>query len=153
MYRQTNGVMDGQMDGRNFPPVFYRTSSPIGSAAQKDSLLQKREQKNFLFLIALLGSGPDRGRCPVEHRGKIPSVRTSVRMSVHTSVRTSPPGLAQAIWWLAQATSWMHGQMDRRTGGWMDGWVDRWNFLPVFYRTSSPIGSAALPTSSFSTTA
>ena len=32
------GWMDGRMDGwmdRIFPPVFYRTSSPIGSAAQK----------------------------------------------------------------------------------------------------------------------
>ena len=48
--------------------------------------------------------------------------------------------------------------MDRRMDGWTDGWMDgrmdgRTEFPPVFYRTSSPIGSAALPTSSFSTTA
>ena len=29
-------------------------------------------------LNELLGSGPDRGRCPVEHRGEIPSVHTFV---------------------------------------------------------------------------
>ena len=34
--------------------------------------------------------------------------------------------------------------MDERT----DGWMDRRNFSPVFYRISSPIGSAALPTPS-----
>ena len=40
------------------------------------------------------GSGPDRGRCPVEHRGGIPSIRPSVC--------TSLPGLDEA----AQRKDW-----------------------------------------------
>ena len=35
----------------------------------------------------------------------------------------------------------------------MNGWMYKQNFSPMFYRTSPPIRSAALPISSFSTTA
>ena len=85
-----------------------------------------------------IGSGPNRRWCPVEHRGEIfcPYV--------------PPPRLAQAISRLAQTTSRRERQMD----GWKDGQTDGWTeFPPVFYRTSSSIGSAARPTFSFSTTA
>ena len=48
----------------------------------------------------------------------------------------------------------LDGWMDRRMDRWMDGRTDRWTeFPPEFYRTSSPIGSAAVPTSILSTTA
>ena len=49
--------------------------------------------------VSLYGQGPDRERCPVEHRGEIPSVHTSIR----PFVRTFPPGLAQAAQRLVQA--------------------------------------------------
>ena len=48
-------------------------------------------------------------------------------------------------------------ERDRGTDVKMDGWTDRWiygrNFSPVFYETSSPIRSAALPTINFGATA
>ena len=50
---------------------------------------------------------------------------------------------------VAQMDGWMDGWMNGQT----DGWTDGWNFPPVFYRTLSPIGSAALPTLSLGTTA
>ena len=75
--------------------------------------------KIFWRASSFLGSGPDRGRSPVEW-GEIPSIR---------------PGLAWASLGLAQASEGADRQTDRQTEG--------WNFSP-FYRTSSPIRAAAL---------
>ena len=60
---------------------------------------------------SFLGSGPDRGRCPVEHRGEIPFVRPYI-----------PPlgWLRLSRGWLKPPPGWTDGRMD----GWADGWTD-----------------------------
>ena len=69
-----------------------------------------QSQSYFCFL----GSGSDRGRCPVEHRGKIPSVHTSVR----------PPPRAGSGYLVAGSGHLRDGWTDGWTDGWMDGWTD-----------------------------
>ena len=87
MDRWTNG----RTDGRNFSP-FYRTSSPIGAAAQKEREPVAQRHHMVSGTLALLkylviymnvkqGSGPDRGRSPVEW-GEIPSIRPSICPSI-----------------------------------------------------------------------
>ena len=70
---------------------------------------------SLLFYSFLLGSGSDRGRCPVEHRGEIPSVRPSVRPSIHPGGSLSqPPDSLSQPW----------GGMYRRTDIHTDGWTE-----------------------------
>ena len=112
-----------------------------------------------------------RPRSSVEYRGSLslrryvhPSVRLSVLPRPLKSLLRHPQRRAQALQRLAQAPQrlaqaisrmdgWVDGWMDGRTDGQMGEWMDGWNFPLVFYKTLSPIGSAALPTSSFSTIA
>ena len=74
----------------------------------------------------LLGSGPDRGRCPVEH--------------VCTYARPPSPGagvdLSEAGFVYLEAGP--ERQTDRRTDRRM---VGRTEFAPVFYRILIPVGS------------
>ena len=81
------------------------------------------ESRSQVFdVVSFLGSGPDRGRSPVEW-GDFPYVRPYVRPSV-------PP-------------SGPFSQTDGRT----DGRTDRRTYvrkISPFYRTLSPIGAAAL---------
>ena len=53
------------------------------------------------------GSGSDGGRCPVEHRGEIPSIRPSIHLSVRSLLRLAQAAHRQdqtGWFWLAQAT-------------------------------------------------
>ena len=62
------------------------------------------------------GSGPNRGRCPVEHRGEIPSVHQYIRLYVCPHVL--PLG------WLRLSRGWLrlpNGWMNRQTDRWTDG--------------------------------
>ena len=63
------------------------------------------------------GSGPNRGRCPVEHRGKFrPSIRTSVCPSVRPSIHPGG-GLSQPPDSLSQPWGGTYGRTDGRTDG------------------------------------
>ena len=77
------------------------------------------------------GSGPDRGRSPVEW-GDFPFVRTYVRTSVRPPLW--PSGLAG---WASGLAGWPRGG-DGRTNVRTNG-----RKISPFYRTSSPIGAAA----------
>ena len=96
------------------PPVFYRTSSPLGplpcflsfqfttmqsrAMGIADHVLPLgyllpfngarplRGRCSLMAEIWLFGQRPQRGRSPVEHRG------TFVRLSVRPSIHPSPPG-------------------------------------------------------------
>ena len=83
------------------------------------------------------------GRCPVERRGEIPSVRPSVHTYVCTYI--PPTKLAQAAQRQVQAAGLMERLMDRQKDGRTDGQME---FPHCVLLTSSAIGSAALPTSS-----
>ena len=76
------------------------------------------------------GSGPKKGRCPVEQKGEIPSIH----LPAHLSKR-----------WLLDSLSQPWGGTYGWTYGWTYRYMHRWNFppLPMFDRTSSPIGSTA----------
>ena len=84
------------------------------------------EKISSLAMLYFLGSGPDRGRSPVEW-GDFLSVRTSVRTYVRPSVPPSGP--------FSQTDGRTDGRTDRRT------YVRK---ISPFYRTLSPIGAAAL---------
>ena len=100
------------------------------------------------------GSGPDRGRSPVEW-GDFPSVRLSVCPSVHPfpPLGHPPRPWLRAGWmglrpgWMAQRggmDGWTDSQTNRWKDGRMNGQTDKRKISP-FYRTLSPIGAAALP--------
>ena len=73
------------------------------------------------------GSGPDRGRSPVEW-GDFPSVRSSVCSSVRPSVNQAS-GFRHG--WLGLRPGWM-AQRGERTDGWTDGRTDvRRENLPI----------------------
>ena len=84
---------------------FFRTTKCCCS--RKEGQCVNSESKptvHSLIPFVLLGSGPDRGRCPVEHRGEIPSVRTYVR---------PPLGLTQPLGGLTQPS----GSLTQPSGG------------------------------------
>ena len=67
------------------------------------------------------GSGPNRGRSPVEW-GDFPSVRSFVRPSVRSPLWTIQPGLKPEAWlagpqtWLAGPQAWLDGPEDGGDG-------------------------------------
>ena len=85
------------------------------------------------------GSGLDRGRSLVEW-GDFPSVHLSVCLSVCSFIPPSGP------FWLAGPQVWQAGPqawLDGPEGEGRDGCMNIRKITP-FYRTSSPIGAAAL---------
>ena len=95
----------------------------------------------FGFHRGRQGSGPDRGRSPVEW-GDFPSVRTFIR----PSVRPSPPLLGHPARPQAQpARPQAQPARPQAQQARMDGRTDGCTYkISPFYRTSSPIGAAAL---------
>ena len=101
------------------------------------------------------GSGPDRGRSPVEW-GDFLSIRSFVRPSIRSPPWAIQPGLRpgwlglRTGWlglrpgWLGLSPGWMAqgGCTDKRTDVQMYGCTNVQKISP-FYRTSSPIGAAA----------
>ena len=73
------------------------------------------------------------------------SARPSVRLFLLTGTQTPLASTQTLLAGLQTPTaSEPFGRpMDGRTDGRTDGWIDRRNFSP-FYRTSSPLGAAAL---------
>ena len=112
------------------------------------------------------GSGPDRGRSPVEW-GDFPSVRTSVRTSIHPfpplnhparpeAQPASQPSLRLQGWlagpqaWLAGPQAWLDGP-EGGTDGWMDKCTDeQTENLPILedfvpYRCRCPVTAQLQP--------
>ena len=88
------------------------------------------------------GSGPDRGRSPVEW-GDFPYVRPFIRLSVRPPLWAIQPGLRPSQPGLRPSQSclkpeaWLAGWLGLRSGR-----TNVWKISP-FYRTLSPIGAAA----------